>query len=41
LLYVDTCWKLLMFIIAFTVHIDGVWWVEEQLFGCIHNHISE
>jgi hypothetical protein len=39
LLYVDTCWKLLMFITTFIVHIDGVWQVEKRLFGCIHNHI--
>ncbi len=28
LLYVDTCWKLFMFIVVSIVHIDGVWQVE-------------
>jgi hypothetical protein len=41
LLYVDTYWKLLMFIAISIVHIDGVLQVEEWLSGCIHNHILE
>jgi len=40
-LYVDKCWKLLMFIVVSIVHINGVWRMEERLFGCVHNHISK
>jgi hypothetical protein len=41
LLYVDTYWKSVMFIVISIVHIDGVLQVEERLSSCVHNHILE